>query len=175
MKSNEEAIGTTGKRIIYEEKAPFNRRIKFLLVLILSIVAVSIVSAFFGGYFGIEKESFGGQLILIPAVMILSLAVWGFFNMKFRITEESVEAVMPPFSYRVLLSEIQEIITTDIPWYTNWGLRIRGRKLSFVSMHKKAVKIEKENGFFRTLVLTARDPDEFVRKVKKTLRGFDDQ
>ncbi|MCX9082577.1 MAG: hypothetical protein OIN83_10315 [Candidatus Methanoperedens sp.] len=169
MKSNEEAIGTTGKRIIYEEKAPFNRTIKFLMVLILSIVAVPVISAFFGDYFGIEKELFEGQLILIPAVMILCLAVWGFFNMKFRITEESVEAVMPPFSYHVLLSEIKEINTTDIPWYTNWGLRIRGRKLSFVSMHKKAVKIEKENGFFRALVLTARDPDEFVSKVKKTL------
>ena len=91
--------------------------------------------------------------------------------MKFRITEESVEAVMPPFSYRVLLSEIKEINTTDIPWYTNWGLRKQGRKLSFVSMHKKAVKIEKENGFFRTLVLTVRDPDKFVRMVKERMKG----
>jgi len=169
MKSNEEAIGTTGKRIIYEENAPFNNTIKFLMVLLLSIVAVSIVSAFFGEYFGIEKEPFEGQLILIPAVMIISFGLWGFFNMKFRITEESVEAVMLPFSYRVLVSEIKEINTTDIPWYTNWGLRIRGRKLSFVSMHKKAVKIEKQDGFFRTLVLTARDPDEFVSKVKERL------
>ncbi len=169
MKSNEEAIGTTGKRIIYEEKAPFNSTIKLIMVLILSIVAVAIVSVFFGDYFGIEKVPFEGQLFLIPAVIIIGFAVWGFFNMKFRITEESVEAVMPPFSYRVLLSEIKEINTTDIPWYTNWGLRIRGRKLSFVSMHKKAVKIEKENGFFRTLVLTARDPEKFVNKVKERL------
>jgi len=169
MKSNEEAIGTTGKRIIYEEKAPFSKTMRRIMISILSIIALSIIGTFFGYYYGLEKEPFEGQFGLIPAVMIISLAVWGFFKMKFRITEESVEAVMPPFSYRVLLSEIKEINTTDIPWYTNWGLRIRGRKLSFVSMHKKAVKIEKENGFFRTLVLTARDPDEFVSKVKERL------
>jgi len=45
----------------------------------------------------LKKEPFEGQFGLIPAVMIISLAVWGFFKMKFRITEESVEAVMPPF------------------------------------------------------------------------------
>lgn len=168
MKTNEDKIGAVGRRIICEEKAPFNNTIKLLIVLILSIVVVSNVGAFFGGYLDIGKEPVGGQWILIPAIMILCLAVWGFFNMKFRITEESVEAVMPPFSYRVLLSEIQEITTTDIPGLTNWGLRKQGRKLSFVSMHKKAVKIEKENGYFRTLVLTTRDPDEFVSKVKNS-------
>ncbi len=170
MKSKENAIGTTGKKIVYEEKAPFSKTMWLLMVLILSILAVSIVIAFFGDYFGLKKESFEGQFILILAVMILSFAVWGFFKMKFRITEESVEAVMPPVSYRVLLSEIKEINTTDIPWYANWGLRIRGRKLAFVSMHKKAVKIEKENGFFRVLLLTTRDPDDFVKIVREGMK-----
>lgn len=170
MKSNGEAIGTTGKRIVYEEKAPFSKTMRLLMVLILSILAFSIVISFYGDYFGNGKEPFEGQLILIPVIMIISFAVWGFFKMKFRITEESVEAVMPPFSHRILLSEIKEINTTDIPWYTNWGLRIRGRKLSFVSMHKKAVKIEKENGFFRTLVLTTMNPDEFVRMVREEMK-----
>lgn len=167
MKSKEIAIGTTGKRIVYEEKAPFSNMMRLFMVLILSILVLSIVIAFFGDYFGLEKEPFEGQLILIPVVMILSLAVWGFFKMKFRITEESVEAVMPPFSYRVLFSEIKEIGTTDIPWYASLGLRIRGRRLAFVSMHKKAVRIEKENGFFKTLVLTPIDPDKFVRMLKE--------
>jgi hypothetical protein len=98
--------------------------------------------------------------------MILSFTVSGFFKMKFMITDEGVEAVMPPFSYRVLFSEIKEVSTTDIPWYVGWGLRIWGRRLAFVSMHKKAVKIEKENGFFKVLVLTTRNPDEFVKKVR---------
>ena len=169
--SKEIAIGATGKKIVYEENAPFSSTMKLLRVLIFSILALSIISAFFGTYFfsGIQKEPLEGQLILILVVMVLIFAIWGFFKMKFTITENGVEAVMPPFSYRVLLSEIKEINTTDIPWYASWGLRIRGRKLAFVSMHKKAVKIEKENGFFKALVLTTRDPDEFVRIVKERM------
>jgi hypothetical protein len=164
------AIGTKGKRIVYEEKAPFSKTMRLLMVLILSILALSIVFAFFGDYFGLEKEPFEGQFILIIAVMILSFFVSGFFKMKFRITEENVEAVMPPFSYRVLFSEIKEVTTIDIPWYVGWGLRVWGRRLAFVSMHKKAVKIEKEHGFFKALVLTTRNPDEFVKIVRESMK-----
>jgi hypothetical protein len=167
--SKENAIVTIGKRIVFEEKAPFSNMMRLLMVLIFSILALSIVIAFFGDYFGLEKEPFEGQFILILVVMILNIFVSGFFKMKFRITEESVEAVMPPFSYRVLFSEIKEVSTTDIPWYVGWGLRIWGRRLAFISMHKKAVKIEKENGFFKALVLTTRNPDEFVKMIKMSI------
>jgi hypothetical protein len=170
MKSKEISIGTPGKRIVYEEKAPFSKTMRLLMVSILSILALSIVIAFFGNYFGFEKEPFEGQFILILVVMILSFVVSGFFKMKFRITEESVEAVMPPFSYRILFSEIKEVTTTDIPWYVGWGLRIWGRRLAFVSMHKKSVKIEKENGFFKAFVLTTRNPDKFVRMVREGMK-----
>lgn len=84
MKSKENAIGTTGKRIVYEEKAPFSKTMRRLMVLILSILALSIVIAFFGDYFGLEKKPFEGQLILIPVVMIISFAIWGFFNYRIR-------------------------------------------------------------------------------------------
>ena len=154
------------KKIIFEEKAPFSRTMRLLLILILSILALSIVITFFGEYFGLEKEPFEAKFILFSVIMILSFTVSGFFKMKFMITDEGVEAVMPPFSYRVLFSEIKDVSTTDIPWYVGWGLRIWGRRLAFVSMHKKAVKIEKENGFFKALVLTTRNPDEFVKKVR---------
>jgi hypothetical protein len=168
--SKEKAIGITGKRIVYEEKAPFSKMMRLFIALIFSILAISIVIAFFGDYFGLEKEPFEGQFILILVVMILSFVVSGFFKMKFRITEERVEAVMPPFSYRILFSEIKEVTTTDIPWYVGWGLRVWGRRLAFVSMHKKSVKIKKENGFFKALVLTARNPDEFVKIVRERMK-----
>ncbi len=172
MKSTENAIGTTGKRIVYEEKAPFGKTMKLLIVFIFSILVLSVVSAFFGTYFffGIQKEPFEGQLILIFAVMLLIFAIWSFFEMKFRITETSVDAIMQPFTYSIPFSEIKEVSTTDIPWYVGWGLRIWGRKLAFVSMHKKAVKIEKENGFYKALVLTTRDPDEFVKIVREGMK-----
>lgn len=168
--SKKNAIGKTGKRIVYEEKAPFSNTMRLFMVLILSILALSIVIAFFGDYFGLEKKPFEGQFILILVVMILSFVVSGFFKMKFRITEDGVEAVMTPFSYRVLFSEIKEVSTTDIPWYVGWGLRIWGRRLAFVSMHKRSVKIEKENGLFKALVLTTRNPDEFVTIVRKGMK-----
>ncbi len=170
MKPKEIAIGTTVKRIVYEEKAPFSKIMRLLMVLIFSILALSIVVAFFGDYFGLEKEPFQGQMILIVVVMILSFAVWNFFKLEFRITDKSVEAVMPILSYRVLFSEIKEVSTTDIPWYIGWGIRIWGRRLAFVSMHKKAVKVEKENGFFKALVLTTRNPDEFLKIVRERMK-----
>jgi len=169
MESKEKVIGKTDKKLIYEEKAPFSRTMRLLMGLVFSILALTIVIAFFGDYFGLEKEPFEGQLILILVVMILSFVVWNFFKLRFRITEKSVEAVMPPFSYRVFFSEIKKVSTTDIPWYVGWGLRIWGRRLAFVSMHKKAVNIEKENGFFKALVLTTRDPDKFARMVKERM------
>lgn len=170
MNSKENAIGTNGKRIVFEEKAPFSKTMRLLMVLIFSILAFSIIISFFGDYFGIGKEPFEGQFILILVVILLSFFVSGFFKMKFRITGECVEAVMPPFSYRVLLSEIKKVSTIDIPWYIGWGLRIWGKRLAFVSMHKKAVKIEKENGFFRVLLLTTRDPDGFVKIVREMMK-----
>lgn len=170
MKSKENAIGATGKKLIYEEKPPFSNMMRFSMVLIFSILGLSITIAFFGYVFGLEKEPFEGQLILILIVMLLCFFVLGFFQMKFRITEEGVEAVMPPFSYHVLFSEIKEVNTKDIPWYIGWGLRIWGRRIAFVSMHKKAVRVEKESGFFRALLLTTKNPDEFVRIVRERMK-----
>jgi hypothetical protein len=94
--------------------------------------------------------------------------MWSFFNMKFRITTDSVEAVMPPFKYRVPFSNIEEVRTIDnIPWYVGWGLRLWGRGLAFVSMHKSAVEIKKKSGLFRRLVLTTQNPEEFVKTVRE--------
>jgi magnesium-transporting ATPase (P-type) len=172
--NTKKGTGTRGKKLIYEEKAPFSNIMRLLMVLIFLILVLSILIAFFADYSGLEKEPVEGQFILILVILILTLTVWGFFKMKFRITEESVEAVMPPFSYRVLFSEIKEVSTTGIPWYVGWGLRIWGRRLAFVSMHKKAVKIQKENGFFKALVLTTGDPDDFIRMVKQGMNSISD-
>jgi hypothetical protein len=79
------------KKIIFEEKAPFSRTMRLLLILILSILALSIVITFFGEYFGLEKEPFEAKFILFFVVMILSFTVSGFFKMKFMITDEGVE------------------------------------------------------------------------------------
>lgn len=120
----------------------------------------------FGYYFGLEKAPDEMLSFLLLAVMIYSLGMWSFFNMKFRISTDGVEAVMPPFRYRIPFSEMTEIRTIDrIPWYIGWGLRFWGRRLAFVSMHKSAVAIEKKNGIFRMLIMTTQNPEEFVKLV----------
>ncbi len=107
------------------------------------------------------------------AVSILALVMWSFFNIKFRITPDGVEAAMPPFIYRIPSSEIKEIKTIeDIPWYAGWGLRLWGRGLAFISMRKSAVLIEKKRGFFRKLILTTQNPDDFIKKLKEGMNTF---
>ncbi len=88
--------------------------------------------------------------------------------MKFRITDKSVEAVMPPFAYSVPLSEITGIRTIEnIPWYTGWGLRMWGDRIAFISMQKSAVEIEKRSGFFKKVILTTKDPEEFINRINR--------
>lgn len=101
-------------------------------------------------------------MVFISAIVTLS-----FFNIRFRITTYGVEAVMPPFKYSIPFSEIKELKTIeDVPWYAGWGLRMLGRMLAFISMRKNAVLIVKEKGFFRKLILTTQNPEDFIKKLK---------
>lgn len=159
-----------GSSVTYEENAPYSKTIKLIIVLGLSVLAFSYFFAVFGGYFGFEKAPEQAQFALLLAVSIYALIMWGFFSMKFRITDSGVEAVMPPFKYGIPFSEIKDVkIIENIPWYVGWGVRLWGRRLAFVSMRKSAVEIEKKSGFFRKIILTAQDPDRFIKKLKEEM------
>jgi hypothetical protein len=152
------------KLTVYEEKAPYSNTIKMIIVSGLFLLAFLYFIAVFG------KAPEQAQFALLSAVSIVALVMWSFFNMKFWITTDGVEAEMPPFKYRVSFSNIEEVRTIDnIPWYVGWGLRLWGRGLAFVSMHKSSVEIKMKNGFFRRLVLTTKNPEEFVKKVREKL------
>jgi len=156
--------------IIYEEKAPYSNTIKLIISLGFFVLAFSYFLAVFGDNFGLENAPDQAQFALLLAAWIYTLAMWSFFSMKFRITNNGIEAVMPPFKFSIPFSEIKEVKTIEnIPWYTGWGLRLWGRKLAFISMRKSAVEIEKKSGFFRRLVLTTQNPEEFVKMVKEKL------
>jgi len=71
--------------------------------------------------------------------------------------------------YRIPFSEIKEMKTIYVPWYAGWGLRMWGRRLAFISMRKSAVLIEKKRGFFRKLILTTQNPEEFIKKIKEEM------
>ncbi|MCZ7380944.1 MAG: hypothetical protein O8C64_05145 [Candidatus Methanoperedens sp.] len=161
------ASGTKGggmsasKTTIYEEKAPYSNTIKLVMVSGLFILAI----LYFIGTFAKAPEQAG--FVLLLAVSITALVTWSFFSIRFRITNIGVEAVMPPFNYSIPFSEIKEMKTIeDIPWYAGWGLRMLGRNLAFISMRKSAVLIEKKKGFFRKLILTTQNPEDFIKRVK---------
>lgn len=153
--------GLTGNTIVYEEKAPYSYTIKLVMV----SGYFSLALLYFIAVFGKAPERAAFTLLL--ASSIFSLVMWSFFSIKFRITINDVEVVMPPFKYRILFSEIKEIkIMENIPWYAGWGLRLWGRGLAFISMRKSAVLIEKKSGLFRKLILTTQNPEEFIKKLK---------
>jgi len=159
------------KSVIYEEKAPYSYAMKLIIVLGFSGLAFLYSSSVFGHFFGLEKASDQAQFALLLAVSIYIFIMWSFFSIKFRITNEDVEAIMPPFKYRIPFSEVKEIKTIDvIPWYVGWGVRLWGRGLAFVSMHKNAVVIEKKKGFFRKLILTTGSPEEFLHLIREEMR-----
>ena len=149
---------------VYEEKAPYSNAIKLVMMSGLFLLAFFYFIAVFGN--APEQAEFD----LLLAVSISVLVTWSFFNIKFRITTDGVEAAMPPFKYRIPFSEIKEVKTIeDIPWYAGWGLRLWGRGLAFISMRKSAVLIEKEKGFFRKLILTTQNPEEFIKILNEEM------
>ena len=156
----------TNKTTVYEEKAPQSNTIK--LVMMSGLFALAFVY-FIAVFTKPEQAEF--NLLLVVSISVL--VTWSFFNIKFRITTNGVEASMPPFKYRILFSEIKEVRTIeDIPWYAGWGMRIWGRRLAFISMRKSAVLIEKEKGFFRKLILTTQNPEDFIKKLKEGMNTF---
>ncbi len=159
------------KIAVCEEKAPYSYTIKLIVTLGFVALAFLYSSATFGHYFGQQKAPDIAQFALLLATWLYALVMWSFFSMKFRINNNSVEAVMPPFRYSIPFSEIKEIKTVEkTQWYIGWGVRLWGRRLSFVSMHKRAVAIEKKKGIFRTLILTTQNPEEFIKKLEEEMK-----
>ncbi len=167
--------GTRGSRIftsestVYEENAPYSEVAKLIMVLGFSALAYLYFISVFGHFFGFEKVSDKEQNALLLTASIFAFAMWSIFRMKFRITNNSVDIVLPPFKYRILFSDIKEVKTIEYSWYNGWGLRLWERKLPFISMRKSAVAIEKKSGFFRKVILTTWNPEDFIKRLKEEM------
>lgn len=160
----------TGESTVYEENAPYSEAAKLIMVLGFSALAYLYFISVFGHFFGFKKVSDKDQYALLLTVSIFAFAMWSIFSMKFRITNTSVEVVLPPFNYRILISDIKEVKTIEYSWFKGYGLRLWERKLAFISMRKSAVLIEKKKGFFRKLILTTQNPEEFIKKLKEEMK-----
>lgn len=87
----------------------------------------------------------------------------------FRIYEDRVEAYFWPHKHVVPTSDIKEVkIIEGMPWYVGWGLRINPfkKKLYFAVHHGRSVKIERKSGYWRKVVLSVEDPENFVSTLK---------
>ncbi len=160
-----------GKGIVYEENAPYSNSIKAIITIGFLVLAIFYFFAIFGHLVEVSKVPEQAQLVLLSATTLYALIMWGFFSMKFRIMGSGVEAVMPPFKYIIPFSNITEVkIIDNVPWYAGWGVRLWGRRLAFISMRKSAVLIVKNKGFFRKLILTTQNPEDFVKQIKMEIK-----
>ena len=153
------------KTTVYEEKAPYSNTIKLVMMSGLFLL---------GFLYFIFRKPEKAEFSLLLVVLISASVTWSFFNIKYRITTDGVETAMPPFTYRIQFSEIKAVkMMEDIPWYAGWGIRLWwGGSIAFISMRKSAVLIEKEKGFFRKLILTTQNPDDFIKKLKGGMNTF---
>jgi len=167
--------GTRGSRIftsestVYEENAPYSEAAKLIMVLGFSALAYLYFISGFGHFFGFEKVSDKEQNALLLTASIFAFAMWSIFRMKFRITNNSVDIILPPFKYRILFSDIKDVKAIEYSWFKGYGLRLWERKLLFISMRKSAVAIEKKSGFFRKVILTTWNPEDFIKRLKEEM------
>ncbi|MFQ6105718.1 MAG: hypothetical protein ACE5NL_01445 [Candidatus Hydrothermarchaeaceae archaeon] len=152
------------KNILLEERAPYSNTMKAILFLtLLFLVALTIFS------WAETPHGAGSFQIVAILTLIVALAFWSFFTMRFRITTLGVEASMVPFSYGVKYEEIEDVYVDKVPWWIGWGLRLWWR-IAFISMHKPSVVIKKKSGVFRTFILSTKDPENFAKKIRKNDR-----
>lgn len=151
--------------MMYEEKGPFSLPIIVTMLGSIALLGTMTILAY------VDTQSNESYKILALVTVILTLAARSYFNTRFRITSIGVEAEMAPFVHKVSYDNIKEVhIIENIPFYVGWGMRVWGRRLAFVTMHKKAVAIEKKTGVFKTLVMTTRNPERFIERIKPNLK-----
>ncbi len=144
------------RKVVHEEGAPLGRGVKALLLILAggAVVAATLLPS-------------ADARILAPLGAALLLAAGAFATMRFRLTEEGLEARMLPVIYRVGYGEIEGVELTEVPWYAGWGLRLMpGRKLAFVSRYGRAVRVRKSRGMFREVLMTPEEPERFAERLR---------
>jgi hypothetical protein len=93
-----------------------------------------------------------------------------FIPSYFKVYEDRIEAYFWPYKHVTPISEIEEIkIVERIPWYVGWGLRIDPfkKKIYFAIHHGRSVEIKRRNGYWKSIILSVKNPEEFASIIKK--------
>ncbi|MEM2925085.1 MAG: hypothetical protein QXJ68_05295 [Methanocellales archaeon] len=97
------------------------------------------------------------------------------FPSYFKIYSSKIEAYFLPFRYTIPISSVKEVkIRERIPWYVGWGLRLNplGRELYFALHHGRSVEIEKNDGYWKRVILAVKQPEQFAFIVKERMKAF---
>jgi hypothetical protein len=149
--------------MVHEESAPFSRNLKYLLY--------GIMLLFFVIFLLTPPQPKEAAVVIIIVIAIMVYVIWSFNRMRFILTDNHVQARMPPFRTTVPYSDITKVTTIEsIPWWVGYGIRIWGRRLAYTGSHGKSVVIEKEKGFFRQLILSAKDSVALAKKIDEQLK-----
>ncbi len=154
---------------MYTEKAPLSIQMKaFLWGVFLLLSGMTVLSYFSLSGFGESREEF---YIVGSVLVIYFIALQGVLKLNYSVSSDGVLVNYPPLKYRIPFSEIVSVeLEPELPFYTGWGLRIQGRTLVFASSHDRGVRIRKNNGHFRGVVMVSYNPDNLKQQIE-TMMG----
>ena len=151
----------------YRERAPYSTDMKIVVCVFVLLLIILWVLLFITGIPVI------GLIILTVTTIIILIVMWFFLSMKFIITDLGIFATFGPTKYKIRLKDIDHIKPikkSKLHWYTGWGIRlwrIEGKwAMAFVSQIKDSVFIKKRQGVFRNIILTTKNPIDFIKRVK---------
>jgi len=166
-KSKSGGVKVTERTVFHEERAPYSFAIEaFISLVILFLFLLTLRVLMYSS----EHRGFFLVLLILYLFIIIGF-LWSFLNMRYRLTTEGVEATMPPFTYRVKYSEIDEVNLEKVPFWMGWGLRLWWRRIGFISIHKMSVVIRKKEGVFRSFWLSTMDAEKFADMLKEKMKS----
>lgn len=113
---------------------------------------------------------FSGLIVLTIGSAIMVLMFRFFFNMEFGITDSEVVASLGEYDYHIPLKHIENIRVTDVPIYEGLGVMMHNGKMAFISNHDRGVELKLKSGPYREVLLTAKDPQKFMAKIRKAMK-----
>ena len=89
----------------------------------------------------------------------------------FKIYEDRIEAYFWPYRHITSISDIKKIsVIEGIPWYVSWGLRVNPfiETLYFAIHRGRSIEIERENGYWKKIVLSVKNPEKFMSIINES-------
>ncbi|MFQ5648269.1 MAG: hypothetical protein ACE5FW_03450 [Candidatus Aenigmatarchaeota archaeon] len=154
----------------YKEKASYSPVAKIGLFVLLIVFAYLWYKLIHAGM------PFGGLVVLSIGSVIMIFFLRFFYNMEFRINDECIVAEFGNYGFPIPLKDIASMEVVPVTMKEGLGLVVHKGRLAFVSNHKKGVRLKLKSGHYRDILLTTKNPEDFIKKVKQAehdaVKGF---